>query len=177
MNTEQSISKILNCSICDSEVTYNAFKKRLGEGLPTREENSKTHFCVYFLPYNSQNKKVFIVHHKKSGLWISPGGHIDKGETPMEAVNREISEELGVKSFFKDTPAPFLFTIVLIETQNHPCKAHYDIWFLVPTDGSNFNIDPTEFYDTKWLTVEEAKKIVTDPSNVKALEVVEKYGK
>lgn len=177
MNTAKSISKVIDRSISDSEDTYNAFKKRLGEGMLTREENTKTHFCVYFLPFDAQNKKVFIVYHKKSGLWISPGGHIDKGETISEALNREIKEELGVENFFKDIPSPFLLTIIRIETQNHPCKAHYDIWYLVPTDGSNFNIDPAEFYDTKWMTIEEARKIVTDPSNIKALDVVGKYGK
>lgn len=177
MTTAESISKIINRSICDSDDTYNAFQKRLAEGMLTREENPKTHFCVYFLPFNPQNKKIFIVHHKKSGLWISPGGHIDKGEILFEALNREINEELGVKNFFKDTPSPFLLTIIWIETKNHPCKAHYDIWYLVPTDGGNFKIDPAEFYDTKWMTIEEARKIVTDPSNIKALDVIEKYGK
>lgn len=108
-------------------------------------------------------------------------GHIDKGETPAEAVNREIGEELGVKNFFKDIPVPFLFTIIfkiiLLEHQSNPCESHYDIWYLVPTNGINFNIDQSEFYDTKRLTIEEAKIKVTESSNIKALNVVEKYGK
>ncbi|HUW72154.1 MAG TPA: NUDIX domain-containing protein [Candidatus Humimicrobiaceae bacterium] len=173
MNTLQSISKIIDRSICDGEETYNAFKQRLEAGIPTRDENPKTHFCVYFLPYDSQGKKIFIVHHKKSGLWLSPGGHINKGEILHEALSREVSEELGVKNDFRETQ-PFLLTITQIENKVQLCKVHYDIWYLFPTNGSNFNIDPTEFHDIKWLTVEEARKIVTDPCNLKALEVVQK---
>ena len=38
----------------------------------------------------------------------------------------------------------------------------------------SFNVDPKEFHDTKWLTVDEAEKIVTDLPNRKALETIRK---
>ncbi|NQV88608.1 MAG: NUDIX domain-containing protein [Parcubacteria group bacterium] len=173
MDTLQSVSKVLDSSICDSFETFNDYKQRITEGSPTRDENPKSHFCAYFLPYNSQNKKVFFIHHKKSGLWLSPGGHVDKGEILLEALNREIYEELGVKNLFKEEQSPFLLTITPIENKVQPCKVHYDVWFLVHTDGGNFNVDPVEFHDAKWLTIEEARKIVTDQANLKALEIIE----
>jgi len=168
------ISKIIDLSICDSESTYTNFLKRLEKGAFTRDENSQTHFCVYFLPYNTESKKVFIVHHKKSGLWLSPGGHIDKSEGLLETLNREIDEELGVKQFFKKAPSPFLLTITPIENKIQSCKVHFDIWYLIDTDGANFNVDPKEFHETKWLTIDEAEKIVTDQPNRKALEIIKK---
>ncbi|MFH1894468.1 MAG: NUDIX domain-containing protein [Patescibacteria group bacterium] len=168
------ISKIIDMSICDSKRTYKNFLKRLGESSFTRDENPQTHFCAYFLPYNVESNKVFIVHHKKSDLWLSPGGHIDNGEGLLDALNREIYEELGVKQFFQKAPSPFLLTITPIENKGQPCKTHFDIWYLVNTDGANFNVDPEEFHDTKWLTIDEAEKIVTDQPNRKALEIVKK---
>jgi len=174
MDTLKSISKILNNSICDSRETYDAYLQKMKDGLPTRDENPQSHFCVYFLPFNSENKKIFMIHHKKSGLWLSPGGHVDKGETLLEALNREINEELGVKDFFKEEQSPFLLTITPIENKIQPCKTHYDIWYLLHTDGSNFNINPTEFYGVRWLTINEAREIVVDKASVKALEIVEK---
>ena len=137
----------------------------------TRDENNQSHLCVYFLPYNTKNKQVFIVHHKKSGLWLSPGGHIDKGELLLEALNREIKEELGVAGFFPELPKPFLITITPIDNPAQPtCKEHLDIWFLLETDGNNFNVDPHEFHNTKRMTLEEAKSIMTDEANIKAMD-------
>lgn len=176
MNTLQSLSKVLDSSVCDSPETFSAYEQRITEGALTRDENPRSHFCAYFLPYNSQDKKVFIVHHKKSGLWLSPGGHVDKGETLLEALNREIYEELGVENFFKEEQSPFLMTITPIDNRVQPCKAHYDVWYLLPTDGSGFSVDPTEFHDTKWLTIGEAREIVTDKSNLEALAIIEKLG-
>lgn len=166
------ILSIVNPSVCDSEATRVRYLKRLEEGSFTRDENSKTHFCAYFLPYNKKNKKVFLIHHKKSGFWLSPGGHIDKGEGLLDTLNREIDEELGVKGFFKELPAPFLLTITPIENMTQPCKAHFDIWYLVDTDGDNFNVSAEEFHDAKWMSIEDAMKIVTDPANIKALKIL-----
>lgn len=172
--TRESVQAIVDSAICSTE-THTLFTKRIAEPAgSTRDENPQSHFCAYFLPYNAVTKQLFIIHHKKSGLWLSPGGHIDKGETLHEALNREIEEELGVKSFFTEEQMPFLLSTATINNTTQPCKMHYDVWYLMPTDGSIFNVDPHEFLDTKWVTVDEARKIVVDPGNLEALDVIER---
>src|SRR3989344_4844314 len=42
------------------------------------------------------NGKALLIKHKKLGLWLFPGGHIEKDETPDDAVLREIREEVSV---------------------------------------------------------------------------------
>ncbi len=170
----KEIIRLVDHSAFDSENTRKLYLKRLKEGRLTRDENAESHFCTYFLPYNPDNKKVFIVHHKKSGLWLSPGGHIDKGEMLLQTLNREISEELGVNGFFKEIPEPFLLSLTPILRDSRACKEHYDLWYIVKTDGKDFKVDFTEFFDAKWMTVEEARKIVIEPANLKALEIIEK---
>lgn len=47
---------------------------------------------------------VFVVHndhvllhpHRKLGLWLPPGGHIEPNELPDEAALREVEEEAGI---------------------------------------------------------------------------------
>jgi 8-oxo-dGTP pyrophosphatase MutT (NUDIX family) len=149
------------------------YLEKLNEGPLIRDEGAVSHLCAYFLPYNPKTKYVFIVHHKKSGLWLSPGGHIDKDELLLYALNREINEELGVPDFFPKLPKPFLITITPINNPAQPsCKEHLDIWFLLKTDGSNFNVDPHEFHSAKWVSLEEARKIITDKANLKALNII-----
>ncbi len=175
MNTlSEQIHKIAEDFFNQNPETSAHYIKRLVEGNPlTRDEGGVFHFCVYFLPYNPQTKQIFIVHHKKSGLWLSPGGHIDKGELLLDALNREIGEELGIENFFPELPKPFLLTVTPIDNPMQPsCKEHLDIWFLVETDGSGFSVDPQEFHSTKWVSLDDAAKIFTDKNNLKALEII-----
>jgi 8-oxo-dGTP pyrophosphatase MutT (NUDIX family) len=169
---KKEITNILARSLCDSKHTHNQFLKRLEKSMYTRDENPENHFCAYFLPFNPKNKEVFIIYHKKAGLWIAPGGHIDKGENLLQTLNRELNEELGLINYFHEPQTPFLFTITPIENRVQPCKTHYDIWYLVHTDGGKFKIDAAEFLDTKWMAIEDAKKIVIDPANITALKIV-----
>ncbi len=141
----------------------------------TRDENKQSHFCVYFLPYDPEKKSIFIVHHKKSNLWLSPGGHIDRGEDLLSALNREIQEELGVNKAFLELPRPFLISITPINNTPQPCREHLDLWFLFRTNGKNFQVDLQEFYDTKWVTLEQAAILIKDAANLKALSAVKQY--
>ncbi len=40
--------------------------------------------------------KVVLHRHRKLGLWLPPGGHIEQGELPDEAALREVMEEAGI---------------------------------------------------------------------------------
>ena len=171
-NLYEEIKSIINPSICNQEIV-DYWLERLEKRELTRDDGNPSHFCCYFLPYNPNTKQVFIVHHKKSGLWIFPGGHIDKGEGLMQTINREIEEELGVKNKIKEEIKPFLLTITPIENRVQPCKEHLDIWYRFSTNGSEFNVDPKEFHQTRWVSIEEARRFVTDPPNLEALSKME----
>jgi len=41
--------------------------------------------------------KVLLHLHRKLGLWLPPGGHIEPGELPDEAAVREVLEETGLE--------------------------------------------------------------------------------
>ncbi|MBI2633581.1 MAG: NUDIX domain-containing protein, partial [Parcubacteria group bacterium] len=41
-----------------------------------------------------------LVVNQRSNSWSLPKGHIDKGETPLEAAQREIYEESGIQQLF-----------------------------------------------------------------------------
>lgn len=43
------------------------------------------------------NDKILLIKHKKLGLWMCPGGHMDQDEAPHTAAEREFFEETGIK--------------------------------------------------------------------------------
>ena len=40
--------------------------------------------------------KVLLHLHKKAGIWLPPGGHIELDEDPTDAARREVKEEAGI---------------------------------------------------------------------------------
>ncbi|HCC22339.1 hypothetical protein A2480_00085 [Candidatus Uhrbacteria bacterium RIFOXYC2_FULL_47_19] len=155
------------------------FVRRLMEGRPTRDENPESHFCVYFAAYDPKSGRVFFGLHKKSGLWLFNGGHVDRGELPEEALRREIVEEWGPDTAISTVEMPQLLTVT--EIDNLPmqtCRAHYNIWFFVSVDERNFRPDSsrmdTEFSEFGWHSLEEARGKVTDGSTLEAISLIER---
>jgi ADP-ribose pyrophosphatase YjhB (NUDIX family) len=47
-----------------------------------------------------------LIHHKRIGAWLPPGGHLDPGELPHQAAVRETMEETGLAVEVLSTPLP-----------------------------------------------------------------------
>lgn len=158
------------------------YLSRIKEGKLTRDENPLSHFCVYFAAFDPDNKKIFLGLHKKSGLWLFNGGHMDKGEVPEETLNREIGEEWGVKVDLQSIGEPKLITITDINNptfiKTNKCTRHYDIWYMVPVSKITFMPDKekldTEFSEIGWKDIKEARNLVSDPSTLIAITEFEK---
>lgn len=153
------------------------FISRLSAGAITRDENPRSHFCTYFPAYDPQSKTVFIGLHKKSGLWLFNGGHIDRGETPDEAVKREIAEEWGIQQNLS-IPSPSLLTITEIENpKKQTCEHHFDIWYFFSVDSKDFSPDPnllsTEFHEWGWKSVHKTKPLIRNKETLLALGEIE----
>lgn len=46
--------------------------------------------------------RVLLVKHKKLGIWLNPGGHVEGDELPHQAAEREFREETGVEVRARD---------------------------------------------------------------------------
>lgn len=129
----------------------------------TREEDPVDHFGSYCIPLNKKTKKIYIGHHKKSDLWLPPGGHIDKNESPKDAAIREFSEELN----YTVTHEPITLVnadISTIYNPGYPCRIHFDFWYVVFMNNDlNFEFSKREYFTAKWVTIPELLKLNTLP--------------
>ncbi len=161
------------------EHVLQKFNKRIGRGNLTRSEDPFNHLSVYFMIFDQYERKVFIGHHKKSGLWLANGGHMEQGETPLETAKREMGEELGenLKVIRFPSEPCFLSVTEGIDNPGKQCRTHFDIWFFVEVSRRNFNPDndkiAQEFEEMDWFSMRDARVHVSDPNTLSALTLLE----
>ncbi len=99
---------------------------------------------------------VILHKHKRLGIWIQPGGHIDEGERPEDAALREVLEETGL------TTTHFDGTPTIIHVDVHPAPkghTHLDLRYLLRGPDADPQPPAGESPDVAWFSFEEASVI------------------
>ena len=115
-------------------------------------EHSGRHFTVaVFVVWEG---KVLLHLHRKLGIWLPPGGHIERDELPDDAAVREVFEETGIRVELvgekrEDIEDPVqLYRPAGIQLENiAPGHQHIDLIYFARPSGSAEIRD--EFADDK----------------------------
>lgn len=86
---------------------------------------------------------VVLLRHKRLGLWLQPGGHVDPGETPWEGALREAREETGLEVSFVEVDVDGVPPLVHVDVHaGGRGHTHLDLRYLV--DGGDADPAPPE---------------------------------
>lgn len=121
-----------------------------------------THLVSYFVLLDQKQNKLLLTDHKKSGLWLPSGGHVELNEHPKDTVEREIIEELGIQAdFLSDDPFFLTVTKTVGQTAGH---TDVSLWYILRGSASDsLKFDNQEFHQIRWVLPTEIPYPRTDP--------------
>ena len=112
---------------------------------------------ILFYRNKTENPEVLLIKNKKSGLWGFPKGHLEKGESLIEAAMREVKEEvgLGLSTLDKD----LCYNSEYFDDNNDRKKV---VYFIKETRKFTPKLN-NEIEDYMWAKTEKAYKILIFP--------------
>ncbi|MFJ9389442.1 NUDIX hydrolase [Nocardioides sp. NPDC101246] len=139
-------------------VTDDVFRRTTDPTEPAK------HLVSYFLLLDPVSGHVLLGDHRKSGLWLPSGGHVEPGENPADTVRRECVEELGVEARFHPSLGPRPLFVTVTRTRPDRPDVHTDVslWFVLAHDRHRpLQPDEREYAGVRWWTPSEIR--ATDP--------------
>ncbi|MGC8547781.1 MAG: NUDIX hydrolase [Candidatus Micrarchaeia archaeon] len=141
--------------------------------MPSLERLDYAKKCIVAGCIISKDGKVLLIKHKKLGVWLYPGGHVEPNEHPHEAAVREAFEETGLhvrlfscsKLNIKTKEAislPLPFAAML---ENVPYKTgahlHFDLVYAAKPESGKVSFSKSEATGIRWFSKEELSSIDT----------------
>lgn len=116
-------------------------------------------YCLVVSSFAVREGRVLLIKHKRLGLWLAPGGHVDEGETPEQAALRELREETGLEADFAAAPSgratedgveplrlPFHMQVEPIPGHNH----HLNLVYALRARPGEVDPGPGESREWRW---------------------------
>ncbi len=124
---------------------------------PFDRRTDPTHFTASAVVAGARG--VVLHRHRRLHRWMQPGGHVDPGETPSEAVIRECVEETGLEVAHPATGP------ILVHLDVHPAAeahVHLDLRYLVWAPDEEPDPAPGESPDVAWFSWHDATKMADE---------------
>ncbi len=102
-------------------------------------------------------------------VWTFPKGHLDPGETPEQAALREVLEETGWKCEILSDLATARYSFA---RDGVPVEKDVRWYLLKRVGGDGVPLTPEEVLAARWLPLEEARRELSYPSDLKLLDLL-----
>lgn len=114
-----------------------------------------------------EDEKILMIYHPFLKKWLQPGGHVEAGETPIEAAIREVLEETGIQTklhpWHQRYRMPFdidIHSIPANPKKQEPSHLHYDFRYLLEIDTSKEFLPVfEEDHELGWKEIKEITEL------------------
>lgn len=130
------------------------------------------HFTASAFVVNRADRSLLLILHKKLGLWLQPGGHVEASdEDVVEAARREVTEETGVRELRPSFTTDSIFDIdihAIPARKAEPAHEHFDVRFAFEA-GDPTLLETGEVAGARWVPFEQVRSLTTDESVLRAV--------
>ncbi|MEO5831556.1 MAG: NUDIX hydrolase [Rhodanobacter sp.] len=142
---------------------FEAFLHAHADGF--ERSNLRGHFTGSAWLVSADGARALLMHHRKLGRWLQPGGHAD-GDTDLARVAlREAEEETGLAHLHLDGDIFDIDRHRIAARANEPEHWHYDVRYVVRAGADESFVLNAESHALAWRPVHEVADDETlDPS-------------
>lgn len=169
-----------------ANATEAAFVERMLElsraaGACERSNFAPGHFTASAFVLSPDRRDLVLIHHKKLGIWVQPGGHVEPADEDLiDAARREVLEEVGL-SDLEPLASPgrsrvFDVDIHLIPARKlDPAHEHFDVRFAFVAKTRTL-VHSDEVADLRWVPLSDVEQMGSDESVLRAVHKLRALG-
>lgn len=132
---------------------------------PFSPDQRTAHFTGSAMVIDRAGERVCLVHHRKLGRWLQPGGHAEPGDGGrLEATAlREAREETALEvALHAGAPLPLDVDVHPIPARGDvPAHLHLDVRVLAVASGEPAH-DAAESHGARWFALDEGERIACE---------------
>ena len=135
------------------------------------------HFTASAFVLSPDGADLLLIHHRKLGRWLQPGGHFEASDRDVfVAARREVLEETGLRGL--QLPSESLFDVdvhAIPALGDEPLHEHFDLRLLFRSPTETLNAGP-EVKDARWFALSDITDTLSDESVMRAIRKISTAG-
>jgi len=161
-----------------ANATEAAFVERMLELCRAEEACQRSHFAPGHFTASAfvlspDRRDLVLIHHKKLGIWVQPGGHVEPTDDDLiGAARREVLEEVGLDELEPiRNGASLVFDLDIHSIparKQDPAHEHFDVRFAFVAKTRAL-VRSEEVADLRWVPLADVRSMGTDESVLRAV--------
>jgi 8-oxo-dGTP pyrophosphatase MutT (NUDIX family) len=169
----EQLSRYLPVDASEQGFLARMLELTLAAGADARSHFEPGHFTASAFVLSPDRRELILIHHRKLGIWVQPGGHVDPSDLDLDAAaRREVAEEVGLRKLEPVLEPGALFDVdihAIPARKDEPAHEHFDVRFAFVADTRSFERSE-EVADVRWVPLESVETTTTDRSVLRAVD-------